>query len=516
MKSKIQQLFSQLYGSLPLISLVVFAFAATSCSKKVEVTGNFSGGSPLERIEFIEASGVATLPLVNFGVDSKGSFSGSFDAPKNGMYIMSYAGRTAMIYLKGGQKLNISGQAANFPNQFTITGDAKNNNDFILEVQKFIQGYASKINVGELVTKKEGDFLKSVEKIHTDIEKNIDASAKKTSADSDAVQWKKDELQASILQLMNQYEMSHAQAVQNPGYKPSQQFKDAVAKLDQNSERLVKTQPIYRNYLLGTLSEDFQKFVAAHKKADTTLSSEMFAQFLDTKKDLPQLTKDYLLAFVISSSDIAAGQSPENAAKISKLIKENIKDSNIRKDLERVQFVIDGPKVGAAFPASKLVKADGSTFKIGDLKKPTLVMFYASWNPYITESTVPVLKEVVNFYKSKADFVYVNMDDTQEQFVKTSGSLLKGIQGTNVYAENGLTSAIARDLGIYGFKLPSFVIIGKDGKFASRFFNMLGDNELVEAMDKVTGLKAPTVQQPEAHLQNDLMMPLPPADADAD
>ncbi|NOK07362.1 TlpA family protein disulfide reductase, partial [Myxococcus xanthus] len=122
--------------------MLIFAFVAMSCSKKVEVKGNLAGGSPLERIEFIEASGVATLPLVNLGVDSKGSFSGSFEAPKNGMYIMSYAGKTAMIYLKGGQQLNISGQAANFPNQFTITGDAKNNNDFLMDVQKFVQGYA--------------------------------------------------------------------------------------------------------------------------------------------------------------------------------------------------------------------------------------------------------------------------------------------------------------------------------------------------------------------------------------
>ena len=77
--------------------MLMIAFVAMSCSKKVEVTGNFAGGSPLERIEFIEASGVATLPLMNIGVDSKGSFSGSFDAPKDGMYIMTYAGKQGMI-----------------------------------------------------------------------------------------------------------------------------------------------------------------------------------------------------------------------------------------------------------------------------------------------------------------------------------------------------------------------------------------------------------------------------------
>ena len=77
--------------------VLLFSILAVSCSKKVEVKGNFAGGSPLERIEFIEASGVATLPLTNIGVDSKGSFTGSFEAPKNGIYSKTYAGKQAIV-----------------------------------------------------------------------------------------------------------------------------------------------------------------------------------------------------------------------------------------------------------------------------------------------------------------------------------------------------------------------------------------------------------------------------------
>lgn len=498
--------------------LLIFAFVALSCSKKVEVKGNFAGGSPLERIEFIEASGVATLPLINMGVDEKGSFSGSFDIPKDGMYIMSYAGKTAMIYLKGGQKVNISGQAENFPNQYTISGDAKNNNDFLLEVQKFVQGYAAKINVGELVTKNEAAFLKDAEKIRSDIEKNIDASAKKTSADSDVIEWKKDELNASILGLLNQYEVSHPQATQNPAYKPSKTFTDTVAKLDKNSDRMLKSQPIYRNYLLGKLSPEIQKFNETDKKTADELPSQMFSRFLDAKKDMDQITKDYLLAYVLSN-DIAPGITAENSAAITKILQEKIKDATIKKELEKIKFVLEGPKVGETLPTSKLIQQDDSDFKIGDVKgKPTLVMFYASWNPYINEGTVPVLKEVVNFYKSKMDFTYVNLDDTKEQFIKTSNAMLKGIPGNNVYGEGGLNSQVAKDLGIYGFKLPTFVVLDKDGKIASRFFNNLGEEELVIALDKVSGLTAPRAPQPQAELQNDFMAPQnqtpPPAPAE--
>ncbi len=56
--------------------LLLLAVFTLSCSKKVEVEGRVSGGSPLERMEFIDASGVATLPLVNLGSDKNGVFKG--------------------------------------------------------------------------------------------------------------------------------------------------------------------------------------------------------------------------------------------------------------------------------------------------------------------------------------------------------------------------------------------------------------------------------------------------------
>ena len=494
--------------------MLMIAFVAMSCSKKVEVTGNFAGGSPLERIEFIEASGVATLPLVNMGVDSKGNFAGSFEAPKNGMYIMTYAGKQAMVYLKGGQKVNISAQADTFPAKFTVAGDGKKNNEFIQEALTQIQTYAGQINVGELVTKEEAAFLKEVEKIRGELEKRIDAAAKKFSPDSDAVQWKKDEMNASILGLMNQYEMNHSQASGKAGFKVSKNFTDAEAKLKKDSERMLRNQPIYRNYLLGKLSQEFQTYADANNKSGQETSSVLFSQFLDTKKEMPQLEKDYLLAFVMSNSDINPSTTPENAEKISKVIQEKIKDAEIKKDLERIQFVLSGPKMGEAITSAKLVKEDGSAYKLVDNKaKPALVMFYASWNPYISEATLPVLGEVTKFYQSKLDFIYVNLDDTKDQFSKTSKAMLMGLSGTSAYAENGMNSQIAKDLGIYGFKLPSFIIIDKDGKVASKFFYNLGEPELVTVLDKVTGLKAPVA--PEATLQNDLLAPPAPAEAPA-
>ncbi|WP_417427849.1 TlpA family protein disulfide reductase [Halpernia sp.] len=478
-------------NAFKVVAMLFLAIMMTSCSKKVEIKGKLTNANPLERIEFIESSGVATLPLINLGVDKNGNFEGSFEAPKNGMYVITYGGKQGMIYLKGGEKAEITGDATLFPTEYAVTGSAKNNNDFLKNVELFLQNYSSSINMGELIKKDEPAFLKESKKIEEDINKSIDENAKKFSADKDAVQWKKDELSTNLLGLLSQYKVNHGQAIQNPSFKVSKNFTDYENTLKENNDRLVENHPQYRSYILSTLSDEFQKYSAAHNKKGDLSTSQILSELLKTKKDFSQTTKDYILAYVIAQTDLNMGATKESEAKVNKIIDSEIKNETVKKDLKKIEFVLAGFKQGDTLPESNLIKADGSKFSLSDLKgKPSLVMFYASWNRNISQST-PVLKEVVEFYKSKMNFAYVNLDDSKEQFIKTSGAMLKGLPGTNAYAEGGINSKFAKDFGIYGFKLPGFLVLNKDGKIEGHYFVNLGDPEIVTILDKLTGLKAP-------------------------
>jgi len=482
------------YLFLLLISLLV-----VSCSK-IKVEGNVKGGSPLERIEFIEASGVATLPLINIGVDEKGNFKGEFKAPKNGMYAMTYAGKMNFIYLKKGQDLKISGDANTFPEVFKIEGDAKKNNDFITETQKYLQTYSSRLNM-QLLQKKEPDFLVEIKKIYSDLEKNLDQTADKIDPDSDVVKLKKDELTTNVLTFLAQYEASHGQVSGDPSFKVSKAFTDYENSLTKNNDRMVEDLPVYRNYLLNKIGQNFQSFAEKQKDKNTASMSAIFARYLSENKELSQKTKDYLLAFVIAKFDLNPYTS--DVDKVKKVSEEYIKDSEVKKDLNSAINAVFGLKKGEEAPKVNLVKLDG---------KSSHFESNASWNPYIGQSTVPVLKEVVNFYKSKVNFAFVNVDDTKDQFTKTANAMLKGIPGTNYYAEGGLSSEYAKKFFIYGFKIPGFFLIGKDGKVASQTFYNLGDAKFVEEMNKISGLQAPTVN-PQATLQNDLLQQNPKADS---
>ena len=491
--------------------LLVLAIFATSCSKKVDFKGTVKGGSPLERVEFIEASGVATLPLVNVGIDKDGNFSGSFDAPKDGMYVITYGGKENLIYLKQGQKLEISGKGDTFPQEFVITGDAKNNNDFLQAAQKFMINYTQKLNLQEKMTKDQKGFLAEMKKIDADLMKNIDENGEKFKADKKVIEWKKNDIRTGMLSLFPQYEAFQKQTSGNPAFKIGKEVSDFEESLQKDKDLMVTDHPAYRNYLLTKMSEDFGKFAEAQPKgAVEPTTSEMFSKYLKKRTELSQTTKDYLLAYIIAQADLQPTATKEAQEKVTKIIDEEIKDATIKKDLKTIQFAIGGLKIGETPPDASLVTADGKAFKTADFKgKPTMLLFYASWTPYIKESTVPILNQVIAFYKKDMNFAFINFDDTKEQFAKTSAAIFKGMPGTNYYAEGGLTSDFAKKFAIYGFKLqPSFIILDKEGKVASRLFFNLGDPELITALDKATGLVAPPVApQPEITLQNDINAP---------
>ena len=488
--------------------LLLLTLLVVSCSK-VKVEGNVKGGSPLERIEFIEASGVATLPLVNIGLDDKGNFKGEFKATKNGMYAMTYAGKMNFVYLKKGQTLKISGDAATFPEVYKIEGDAKKNNDFILSTQKYLESYSSKLNM-QMLQKNEAAFLVDIKKIHSDLEKNLDETAEKVGADSEVIKLKKDELTTNVLTFLAQYEANHGQVTNDPSFKVSKNFTDYEKSLTENNDRMVEELPVYRNYLLNKVGQNFQTFAEKQKDKNSVSMSTIFARFLASDKEMSQKTKDYLLAFVIAKFDLNPYTSDMD--KVKKISEEYIKDADVKKDLNAAINAVFGLKKSEEAPKVNLLKLDGKSGSFESNGKPTLVMTYASWNPYIGQSTIPVLKEVVNFYKTKVNFAFVNLDDTKEQFTKTANAMLKGVPGTNYYADGGLQSDYAKKYFIYGFKIPGFFVIDKNGKIASQTFYNLGDAKFVEEMNKISGLQAPTVN-PQAQLQNELLQQNPTSDS---
>lgn len=485
--------------------LLFLSILIISCSKggKITISGKLTNANPLERIELIDASGIATLPIANFGVDANGNFSENIEIPKNGVYLITYGGSSGFIYLKGGDKVNIQTDAVMFPTAMQMTGDAKGNTEYLTESQKYINEYLSKINQS-VVTKNETDFLKELEKYKTEISNQLDKIAETKKPDGDVKKLSKNELDVTLLRISSQYEALHGQATNNPNYKPSAKLKDFQKSLE--NEKYVEDMPTYRNYLLSKYGADFQKYFQAHQTPAPNSNVEIFSKFLDTQKDLSDNMKDYLLATVATQFDL----QPNNPKipEIMKVLNEKVKSETMKADLKKVEEAIYGLPVGTDYSKTELVKLDGKKSSLSELKgKPTAVVFYASWNPYLNQNAVPVLKEMVKFYKSKINFAFVNLDDSQDQFKKTAKAVFNGVDGISFYGEKGMNSEIAKQFAVYGFKMPSFVILDKDGKVSGKTYLNIADPQLVDALNRASGLTPPSV------LPNQPQMPGTPSSA---
>lgn len=472
--------------------LLILSIFIISCSKKeVIISGQVANASPLSRVEIIDVSSIATLPIANIGFDNKGNFADTLSIDKNGIYAIVYNGRANFIYLKKGQNITLSGNSSNFPEDIKISGESKNNNEFLAESQKFINEYLAKLD-HNLFKKEEADFMKNMEKFATDINHKLDEIAKNKKVDNEVVQWKKDDLLVNLLVLSSQYELMHGQITQKPNFKLSKNFLDKRKLLEKES--FIKDFPAYRQYILIKLQEDFKKFATPYLQDTQTTQTEVFIKFLDTRKDLSQETKDYLISFIATQHDLY----PENekADQVLKTIQEKVKSQSIKNELEKVFNTISGIKIGTSAPEVSLLKQDGKTTKISDFKnKPTLLVFYSSYAPGMVEQVVPTLKEISDFYHSKMNILHINMDDNAKQFQDTSKALMKDLKGINLYAKGGLKSDVAKQYYIYGFKLPSFLVLDKEGKIASKMTLNLVSPQFIETLNKQTGLTAPIQPQ---------------------
>ena len=146
MKMRTKKVTNPIYSTMKkFILLSIFSLFIFSCSKKeIIISGKISNASPLSRIEIVDMSSVATLPIINIGLDEKGNFSDTLSVEKSGVYAVLYNGRNNFIYLKKGENINISGNSATFPEEMKFTGEGQGNNNFLIESQKFISSYFSK------------------------------------------------------------------------------------------------------------------------------------------------------------------------------------------------------------------------------------------------------------------------------------------------------------------------------------------------------------------------------------
>lgn len=467
------------------------AISVVSCSKSVDIEGSIKNANPLERLEVIEMASANTLPIVNAPIDKNGHFKMEFEIPKNGLYLLTYGGNTATYYLKQGDAVSMSGDAESFPMnaKFGEDGKTKANNDFINKIDEYFREYKNKINIEHLVGKDEKNFLVEFNKIKKDLDNTSNRLSKQLNPDKEVINYIDTKHKVLLLSLLDIYEMGHKMVTNQPNFKVSKHFNDLKNEILKDRDKMVAEFPEFRQFELRLLNNDFQKFAQPKllkQGNDKIVISELFLEFLKTRKDISPLERDYLLSYTLSEYDLRPNNM-KNYDKIHKII-DGLTTSKVKDELKQLQIARMGEKAGNSLNLNVLKGNKNFNFNEVAKGKPTLVIFYASYTPNISITMIPILKEINNAFKSKLNFAFINVDDTKQQFEKTSKSLLNGISGEHYYLDGGINSREAYKIGLYSFNLPTILILDKNGKLYGRKFFKIEDPELLIELQRLTGI----------------------------
>jgi thiol-disulfide isomerase/thioredoxin len=473
---------------------VAGATSLVSCSKggDVYIDGVLAHANPLDRIELIEANGIATLPVANIGLQANGKVSDTIQIGKSGLYALVVGQKMGFVHLKAGQKFSFKADAATFPQSLEVTGDAQNNNQFLKVLDKNLQAYIQKFDQS-FISKDEKVFFPKLQQVQKDLEGIVTKTGQDQKADSDIIELKKNEMTVNVLMLAAQYEQMHGAMTGKPNYKLPSNISQYLDKLEGNKDQLIKDLPNYRQFFFMKNAQELQKLTAGIKDPSKASQSELIIKFLDAKKELSTQTKDYVLAYVITQ-ELNPGN--DKRAQLEKIIDDKISDSSIKTDLKKLSQTMYGFAENSIAPDVKLIKKDGKAAQLSDYKnQPTAVMFYSSWSQML-QLSAPMFAQMADAYKGKANFLAINLDDTPAQFRKTAQAAFPSANITSLYAKGGMNSEVSKKFNLYSFKIPNIVVLDKDNKVASKNITSPMDPAFAQALTKTTKFTAPAPQMP--------------------
>ena len=269
----------------------------------------------------------------------------------------------------------------------------------------------NKIKIEHLVEKDEKNFLVEYNKIKTDLDNTLNRLSKQLNPDKEVINYIDTIHKIILLPLLDIYEMVHKMDTNQPNFKASKHFNDLKNEMLKDRDKMVAESPEFRQFELGSLNNDFQKFAQPKllkQGNDKIVISELFLEFLKTRKDISPLEKDYLLSYTLSEYDLRPNNM-KNYDKIHKLI-DGLTTSKVKDELKQLQIARMGEKAGNSLNLNVLKGNKNFNFNEVEKGKPTLVIFYASYTPNISITMMPILKDINNTFKSTLNFAFINVN----------------------------------------------------------------------------------------------------------
>lgn len=428
--------------------LIICTIFLISCGKKETIiSGNIKSTSPLERLQLFDFSHAVTLPIANLGVNPNGDFSDTLKIEHDGVYLLNFKTEIYPIYLKKGSDIKLNTDSDNFAQNMKTTD---NNNLFLSHFLELIKKI-DQVNFSQPFSE--------IKKLNTQLNTQINSLKNQYHPDDQLLNWSQNLLNISLNPIFDVY------IEEKPDLKKDKDIAKLKEDIKKKNNELIQEFPIYRFYFI---KKNYKNFI------ENLADIKSFYNYLKSNQELEQISKDYLLSEMLNVES--------NNQEVVDFILNNTKDKSLKNNIKQLKHSIFGFNINSSFPDEFhfLTPEKKETSLLQYKGKPTFIMFYSSWVPFISEVYKPAIEELMESYKNKVNFVFINVDDTFKQFKKTAFALFPEQNAIKLYIKNGLKSEESKNMGIYSHNLPCFFILTKEGKVATEYFHDSENNDFIE------------------------------------
>lgn len=424
-----------------ILSLLLFLFAAVNMHAADGITVKFDVKNPvLTNVVLVYHMSVNEFALT----DGKATVQlDGMDALYANVY---YGEKFKVVYLQKGDEMNISFDAHDFDNTFTVKGGNEKAVDYLNKIQLTALP-------NEAYAQPWSEFKAAVDKKMASMKRLL--KARKFAADDKFLKMEEGRITYFYANMMLMYPVSHTYLTQDTTMVLGKEYYDAIRQYVKEDEDLADIDE-YRNFMIET-AHIFDEAGKDIRQYYPKVLAEMSYIGENIQSDKVRESLIHFLAFTY-----VEGNGVENITDLQNLYYTYVTSPRLNAIFKQACVKWDKAAVGRPSPMFKGVDVNGKEMMLRDFRgKYVYIDMWATWcGP--CQKELPFLKKLEEKYKGR-NIVFVGLSIDQDK-AKWADRVKSGaLSGTQLYIGKG--TKFQSDYRISG--IPRFILLDPNGRIVN-------------------------------------------------
>lgn len=424
-----------------ILSLLLFLFAAVNMHAADGITVKFDVKNPvLTNVVLVYHMSVNEFALT----DGKATVQlDGMDALYANVY---YGEKFKVVYLQKGDEMNISFDAHDFDNTFTVKGGNEKAVDYLNKIQLTALP-------NEAYAQPWSEFKAAVDKKMASMKRLL--KARKFAADDKFLKMEEGRITYFYANMMLMYPVSHTYLTQDTTMVLGKEYYDAIRQYVKEDEDLADIDE-YRNFMIET-AHIFDEAGKDIRQYYPKVLAEMSYIGENIQSDKVRESLIHFLAFTY-----VEGNGVENITDLQNLYYTYVTSPRLNAIFKQACVKWDKAAVGRPSPMFKGVDVNGKEMMLRDFRgKYVYIDMWATWcGP--CQKELPFLKKLEEKYKGR-NIVFVGLSIDQDKAKWTDRVKNGALSGTQLYIGKG--TKFQSDYRISG--IPRFILLDPNGRIVN-------------------------------------------------